>query len=734
MSRLRRSLALVALALALALTLGSLWRSGLRDPLPTVLIRDSRGRFLDELADPSADGVGYWRLKTVPTRVAAATLALEDRRFAQHPGVDPAALLRAMQQNLNAGRIVSGASTVAMQLARMQDPGPRTFPRKLLEAGTALALTARNGREAVLAQYLRFAPYGNNIHGIAYAARRYLDKPVDDLSWAETAFLCALPQAPSRTNPFRPEGRARAVERAGRILDALWAYGLLDASELDFAHEQLTRLRMPPRGSRPEEALHAVLRLRRQLSEPEVWAGLGDAPVVTATLDLGLQARVGAAVNVAVERWRARGAGNAAVLVVRPEDGEVLVHVGSTDYFGQDAAGAIDYAQVPRNAGSTLKPLLYAAALDAGALRPDTVLQDRRRSDGGVENADSDALGPLLPRQALGCSRNVPAVEVMRRLGAGRSWDLLRGLSLVEPSDEPDEFGDGLALGAAPTTLERLVAAYTALATDGRPRTLSWLDELAGAPGPQRFRPETARVLARWLADPMARLPTFPRLGASELPFPAALKTGTSPDFRDAWTLAWSDEVLVGVWVGHPGNTPMVRLSGFAAAAELAHEVLMAVHADRADGSADLSFPPPEGWGTVPVCARSGGVAGAGCALSFAESFPPGDEPQLPCPLHGSSPTPALEDRTLALRVVSPPDGLRVLPDPEVPPDQATLALEVEVQGDVAQVLWTVDGVPLALVDPPFTARWPVRSGTHRIEARVPDTSVRSEPVEVIGP
>lgn len=731
--RIARGLGLASLALTLLLLLWSAWRSDLRDPLPTVLIRDSRGRYLDELADPEADGVGYWRLKTVPTRVAAATLALEDRRFATHPGVDPRALLRAMQQNVAAGHVVSGASTIAMQLARMQDPAPRSLPHKLLEAGTALALTARHGREAVLAQYLRFAPYGNNIHGIAYAARRYLDKPVDDLSWAETAFLCALPQAPSRTNPFRHDGRRRAVERAGRILDVLWSYGLLDQAELDFAHEQLGRLRMPPKGSRPPEALHAVLRLREQLSDREVWRALGDAPVVTATLDLSLQARVASSVNVAVERWRARGAGNAAVLVVEPRTGRVLVHVGSTDYFGQESAGAIDYANIPRNAGSTLKPLLYAAALDAGALGPDTVLQDRRRSDGGIENADSDALGPMLPRQALGNSRNVPAVTVMRRLGVGRAWGMLRALGLGDPTQQPERYGDGLALGAVPTTLQQLVGAYTALASDGRPRALTWVDERASAPGEQVFVPETTDVLARWLSDPMARLPAFPRLGASELPFPAALKTGTSPDYRDAWTVGWTDEVLVGAWVGHPGNTPMVRLSGFSAAAELVQEVLLDVHADRADGGADHSFPAPAGWTSVPLCAASGQVAGAGCALSFAESFPPGTEPRLPCGLHDGARPMTLTERTYTLRVVSPPDGLNVTPDPEVPSAQATLALEVEVQGEVPQVLWTVDGEPLALVDPPFTARWRVTPGLHRIEARIPHTEVRSEVVRVIG-
>jgi len=732
-ARLARCLGLAALLGCLALAVACALRSGLRDPLPTVMIRDSRGRFLDELADPAVDGVGYWRLSEVPPRVAAATLALEDRRFASHPGVDPHALGRALRDNLRAGRVVSGASTIAMQLARMQDPAARTLPHKLLEAGTALLLTARHGRAAVLAQYLRYAPYGNDIHGVAYAARRYLDKPVGDLSWAETAFLCALPQAPSRTNPFKPEGRQRAIERADRILDGLAAQGLLDADELRLARGQLQDLHFPPRGQRPSDALHAVLRLRAQLADPAVRAGLGDAPMLTASLDLALQSRISAAVNVQVESWRDRGAGNAAVLVVEPRSGRVLVHVGSTDYFETTSAGAIDYTQVYRNAGSTLKPFLYAEALQTGAIRPDTILEDRRRSAGGIENADHGALGPRLPRAALAASRNVPAVEVLRRLGVERGFGLLTRLGFGRPEDTPDRYGEGLALGAMPVTLEQLVEAYTALASDGRRRPLRWVDELDPQPGEPIFQPETAQVLARWLSDPMARLPAFPRQGNTELPFAVAVKTGTSPDYRDAWTVAWTDRVLVGAWVGDPGNTPMERLSGFGAAASVVRAVLLDVHADQADGLADIGFPAPAGWTSVPICAASGKVAGAGCALSFAESFRPGTAPTLPCTLHSETGGTALADSEPRVRIVSPTDGLNVLPDPEAPAGQATLALEAEVEGSPPQILWTVDGEPLALVDAPFTARWPVTPGLHRIEAQIPYTPVRSGAVRVIG-
>ena len=173
-----------------------LWRSRLVAPDPSFLVRDRQGRFLAEIGGDGG-AFGYWPVEKLPPRVVAATLALEDRRFWGHAGVDSLAVGRALLQNLRGGRRVSGASTLAMQVARMQHRGSRTYVRKALEALTALVMTGLHGREAVLAHYLRVVPYGNRIHGIAYAARRYLDKPVEDLSWAETAFLAAIPQAPA---------------------------------------------------------------------------------------------------------------------------------------------------------------------------------------------------------------------------------------------------------------------------------------------------------------------------------------------------------------------------------------------------------------------------------------------------------------------------------------------------------------------------------------------------------
>ena len=380
--------------------------SRLESPEPSWLLRDRQGRFLGEVARQEGEELGYWPLDEVPARVAAATIAIEDRRFSLHRGVDSLAVARALRDNLRSGRRVSGASTLAMQVARMQRPGRRSYARKALEAASAGLMTLRHGRQGVLAHYLRIVPYGNRVHGIAYAARLYLDKPVFDLSWAETAFLTAIPQAPARTNPFLPSGRARAVARGKAILDRLRAGGVLSAEEHALAREQISRLRVPPAGERPREALHAVLRLERMLRAE---AARGKAPhtIVRTSIDLDVQKAAADAVLAAQRRWEQEGAGNAALLVLERGESAVRAWVGSAEYFDEHHAGAIDYTQVLRSPGSALKPFLYALAFERGALTPATVLDDIERGPGGIGNADEAFLGPVVPRLALATSRNV---------------------------------------------------------------------------------------------------------------------------------------------------------------------------------------------------------------------------------------------------------------------------------------------------------------------------------------
>ncbi len=520
-----------------------------------------------------------------------------------------------------------------------------------------------------------------------------------------------------------------------------------------------------------------------------------------------------------------RGAGNAAVMVVDRERWEVLAAVSSTGYFDADHAGAIDYLRLARSPGSALKPFLFAQALERGTITPASILDDLEPGPSGILNSDARFLGPMLPRVALANSRNVPAVALLSRLGLDEAYGFLAELGLHHHERPAKRYGLGLAIGSLPVTLERLVTAYTTLAGDGTLHELRWYDDgkpgdtLKGVPSSRDAPPaerllseSTARLVTLFLADPQARLPTFPRMGFAEYPFAVAVKTGTSSRYRDAWTVAWSKRYLVGVWVGHPDERPMTALSGYRIAARLAQSVLERLHGEKMDGLEGLDFPPPRGYQSVKLCALSGQRATAACDRVVLEWLPgigsqAGGGGELAglgeCAVHrrlaidrrseriATAATPAefVEVRTFVdlppryarwlastaanamgeadavarwttetagdtllsvpraltpqapallgatlprIEITSPETGLRLLLDPETPPDQNTLALTAVVEPRVDQLVWYVDGRPFRTVDPPFDLRWPLVPGEHTFQARVPFTAARSRAVTVV--
>ena len=774
--------ALVVSATAAVITVAWL-RSDLAAPPATLLLLDRHGTYLGQFGDGDGGDFGYWPVTPVPARVAAAVVAIEDRRFAGHPGVDPLAVLRALGQRLT-GEARSGASTIAMQVARMQNPGPRTLWRKGLEAVTALFMVARHGREAVLRHYLRLEPFGNGSHGIAHAARWYLDKPVEDLSWAEIAFLAAIPQSPARMNPFSDDGRRRAIRRGHAILAALGRDGVIGAGELALADSQIEAIIPPRREVRPAVSLHAVFRVRHELERRHYH---GD-PRIQTTLDLGLQREIANLAAAHMVEWRERGAEQVSVILLDRASREVLAWLGSTDYFSR-RAGAIDFAAVSRSPGSALKPFLYALALERGRIAANTILADLPDRVWGIENADHDFLGPLLPRQALANSRNVPAAWLVRKEGLDESWLFLNALGLHDGSAPAGRFGLVLAVGALPTTLERLVRAYGALADDGRLLDLAWWRGEAREEARPVLSAAAARQITLFLADPAARLPSFPRLGANEDGLPIAVKTGTSQGYRDAWAVAWTGRYLVGVWTGRVRGASMRSVSGAQSSAELAQTILLALHRGLGDIGADRGFPPPAGFKPVELCAETGLRAAGRCARTLTEWFPAGQVPEeddvfqhlridlrngllaapwtpaayvgerlfaaLPPDLaawgeshHLPPPPPALSPldrpgtadhggRTLAatgpagLAIIAPRDGLRMVRNPETPPEAAMLNLRAVAAPGVDKLVWLVDGQPWRSAGPRSSLHWPLTPGRHRFEVVTPDGANRSPAVSI---
>jgi len=744
-------------------------------PPPTPFLEDRFGNYLGEAGDEDAVR-GFWPLPDpLPERITACLLAIEDKRFHQHGGVDLRALGRAVASNLQ-GRPRQGASTIAMQVARMQRPGRRTYWRKLGELVTAGLLVRRHGRTDVLRHYLCIVPMGNQIHGVAYAARRYFRKPPRDLGWAEAALLAAIPKAPGRMNLFDPQGFGEARRRAALILDLLHEQQVISTDDHAAARRHLFRLAMPVREYRPFHSFHAILRLEQLL--PGMDLGIPARPIRT-SLDLRLQDRLYAVARRAMPDYRARGAGNVALLVAERATGKVRGYLGSEFYNDARWSGAINYAATPRSSGSTLKPFIYALGLADAKYTPGSVLADLPLSiahssgDYSVTNYDESYLGPLLYRQALANSRNIPAVEVLRTVGLERTYRFLERLGLTDADHDAGWYGLGLAIGGMYVTLEDLVAAYGCLANDGRQFRLVWREETSGVTGEALLPPEIARQVTLYLADPLARLPSFSRMGRLEYPFPVALKTGTSQGYRDAWTVAWSADYIVGAWVGHPDNDRMKELSGLAAAG-LVKEIMEHLHPAENRGILETPFPPPTGYRTLKICPLSGQRATPHCSQVVWEYFRPGTEPVTACTVHrpfavdartgrqatpatppgqvelktcvilppeyavwsarqgyGPPPVPAAGPARASIEIREPVDGSHFLLDPETPRRFQTLALKARVAPAVSEIVWIIDGRPQPAVPYPYVLRWPLQPGRHSFQARFPQAAVASPPVTI---
>jgi penicillin-binding protein 1C len=737
-------------------------RAHLVAPAATPILYDRHGAFLSQIGFSSETGngdkrvdYGYWPLDALPDRVMRATLALEDRRYFEHPGVDPIAIVRAAWQNLSHRGRRSGASTIAMQIARMQQPAARGLLAKVNEAATAVALTLRYGRAALLAHYLRIVPYGNGSHGIAHAARWYFEKPVADLSWAEIAILSAIPQSPTRMNPLHADGLQRAVRRGHRMLIELARRNVIDAAELALAQQQLTDFRLPVSPRRPD-ALHAVIRFEGLGRNGRLSPQAATDPRIRTTLDLENQRQATLLAQRYLGVWRGAGAEQVAVMVVRRSSGEVLASVGSNDYRDRHS-GALDFSRTLRSPGSTLKPFIYALALERGLLKSSDIMADLPEGASGINNADGHFLGPMLPRQALANSRNVPATNLLRSVGLEPTLRFLRDLGLHDVEGPADNFGLSMAIGSLPTTLDRLMRAYGALADDGRLNDLVWFEGQQRKAPVQILSADTARLVTSFLADPMARLPSFPRYGPTEYPFPVALKTGTSQGYRDAWTIAWSRQFLVGVWLGRGDAGTMSQLSGAGSAARLAHALMLKLHNARPGDLDDAGFPAPPGRVPVELCVFGGKRSAGSCGQTLTEWLKPEDlaaveQASFTPPADGARPAFAIAAAHRAwardagypvadaaptgdavrLTIATPENNSRIWLNPETPPALNRIALKSVVEPRVPQVVWYVDGEPYAVTDPDQPVFWTIKPGAHTFQLRLPLQPGASRMIQVV--
>ena len=628
---------------------------------------------------------GFWRLPVRLDEVAPTYLellvAVEDRRFHAHAGVDPIAVARAVAENLAAGRTVSGASTLTMQLARLLEPRPRTLASKLLEALRAVQLEARYDKARILEMYLTLAPFGGNLEGLRAASLAYLGKEPRSLTAAEAALLVALPRSPTRLRPDRhPEAAARARERAlGRALAA----GAVDARTVaEAGAEPVPAARVPW----PLLAPHLAERIRGESP---------GTPVLRTAIDAQLQRAVeGLAARAAASLV---SAGSVALLVADHRDAQVIASVGGADYFDVRRRGAVDMTRAVRSPGSALKPFLYGLAFDDGIVEPRTLVADvsTRFRDYSPGNFDSAFHGELTVRDALLRSLNVPAVLVLDRLGPVRFASALArtGVSLHFPEGRgAGRAGPGLplALGGVGMTLDDLTALYAGLARDGVVVPLKAEADYRPAGGGRLLSPESARRVRDILRE-AAPAPGWVQAADRRTRTPLAVKTGTSYGYRDAWAFGVGERYTVGVWVGRPDGTPSPEQTGRTAALPLLYEVFDLLPAEPVAPTGRAAPP----GATAPLLRR-------------LEARAPGGGLDLP---DGHQ-----------LRLVFPQPGIRL----DVSEEGGEIApVTLIAEGGRRPLVWLVDGRPVAHGQEREVSWQPLRTGIVRVS--VIDSDGRSD-------
>jgi penicillin-binding protein 1C len=639
-------------------------------------------------------------LAAVSPAFLQAIVAVEDARFWHHGAVDFPALLRAAREYAIFGQARSGGSTIQMQLARLLFPSPSTVRGKLAQIWSAERIEIGSSKPQILAAYVNRVPMGGDVYGVEAAARTYFGEPARDLDLAQASLLAAIPNDPARLAPGGDWPALRMRQRY--VLDRMVALREIAPAVATTAFAETLNVRRHDDGI--ADAAHALFWLRR--TQPNA------AGRVRTTLDRALQRFVQAQTEDVVAALSRYHVTDAAAVVADNQTGAVLAYVGSPDYFSDAALGQNDGVQALRQPGSSLKPFTYELALERGTIRSTTILPDVPAAyaiPGGrlYQPADYSGRfsGPVRVRYALANSLNVPAVRVLSELGVSDLLQRLHELGFAHLNRSASYYGLGLTLGSGEVSLWELVQAYAAMARGGDFEPL----HLTGAPqpaGPQIGSEPDWTLITDMLADPHARAHAFGVHSVLEMPFPAAVKTGTSSDFHDTWTVGFTRDYTVGVWVGNFDGSPMRGVSGVTGAGPLWNRIMLHLYERNADPP---PFASPAGFVRVAICATTGQLASrpsAQCPAVVQEWVRPADVASL-----------RVRGAVAHLRILFPHDGDTFVLDPTRDAlAQREQQLAPRAGGTHGAVRWSVEGTPLAL-DAAGNSFWPLRLGTWRIEA-----------------
>ncbi len=812
----RRRLLFLSLSLSFFLFLGFVaWRVLIVDlpsldrltenlvvPSTRLLARD--GRLLYEITDPAGVHHTTVPLAQIPLALQRATIATEDASFYANPGVDVIGIMRALWINATGGEVLAGGSTITQQVARNmlldpQERAQRTLTRKLRESILAWRLSRAYSKADILALYLNQTYYGHLAYGAEAAARTYFGKPAASLDLAESALLAGLPQSPSVYDPLLYPAAAKA--RQAVVLDLLLKHGDITPEAARLAKAEILQYAA---SAFPIEAPHFVFyvwNLLEQQYGPDV---LNSGLTVQTTLDLDLtraaqsiaQRRLA---EIAARKGAPANATDAALVALDPRTGQILALLGSPDYFNAPNSGAVNLAVAPRQPGSAIKPLTYAAAFSPEYCSsrpsavsnyqlpvtgfpcpwsPATMILDVRTAFTTKEgfsyvpqDYDRAFHGPVSAREALAGSLNVPAVITLDHIGLPTLLGLAGRMGLTTLSDA-DRYGLALTLGGGEVRLLDLTAAYGVFANGGRrvePMAILKVQDGTGkvieqwhpTTGVRVLDERVAFLISDILSDNNARAPTFGFDSMLLIGQPAAVKTGTTTDYRDNWTLGYTPDLVAGVWVGNANDTPMVDLSGVSGAGPIWHDFMRAALA----GKPESAFAPPPGLARAEVCLPSGLAPTPQCPRTRSEWFLDGTAPTQPDNLYqvfqldtrtgglAAPGTPAqfvvsqvflvlpptAREWAIQNAIPQPPSGAGSLPagpgaplrisspdpntvyqiSPRLPRPSQQVPFQVIAAAALQSVSFSLDGQPLGTVSAaPFELWWALAPGHHTLQAQ----------------
>jgi 1A family penicillin-binding protein len=539
-----------------------------------ITIQDRQGRSFFHFYDAKSKHVVP--LNEVPLTAQQAVIAIEDQSFYTNFGISPRGIIRSAITNMKAGRILYGGSTITQQLIKNSLlTTQKSWLRKYEEVWLALELEARYTKADILTMYFNSAYFGEGAFGIEEAAQTYFNKPAKALTLGESSLLAGLLTSPSTLSPLSHEPK-QAINRQRLVLQNMLEQGYITPAQKNAAANEpliFNTTVITRNAAAPHFAIYVRDQLITQYGEPAVAAS---GFTVTTTLDLDIQAQAEAALNQQLAAIKYRGAGNGAVVVMDPTTHQILAMVGSSNWFSQPY-GKMNMAISPRQPGSSFKPIVYAAAFDAHLITPATILMDVPTNFGlNYKPSDYDGKfrGPVTVRRALANSLNIPAVSTMQKVGVPAVMQLVRNLGITSLNANSNQ-NLALALGAGEVSLLDMTNVYATLADQGNflpaQSILSIKDKsnhlvASTAPTPQAvITPQTAFLLSSIMSDATARAEIFGR--TLDIHLPAAVKTGTSQNYRDAWTLGYTPTLTIGVWIGNNDNKPMTALAGALGAA-----------------------------------------------------------------------------------------------------------------------------------------------------------------------